>query len=149
MADESALDALYGGRSNAVLHPAHYTSHPSGVEVIDLTRHMPFGPGNAVKYVLRRDHKGKPVEDLLKASFYLQDSMSNGVTYTVSEELRANALTLVRGEPNAYVAAFVSSLCCRRLLYGVDVKTPDYESALDLLTRVRRQYTKTYEEGDE
>ena len=38
-----------------VNHPSHYTSHPSGVECLAITRHLPFGIGNAVKYVWRAD----------------------------------------------------------------------------------------------
>lgn len=54
-----------------VAYPKHYTSHPSGIEVIDITEHMNFCLGNVVKYVLRADHKGRPLEDLKKARWYL------------------------------------------------------------------------------
>ena len=50
-----------------VNHPPHYSAHPSGVEVIELTEHLSFCLGNAVKYVLRHRHKGNPVQDLEKA----------------------------------------------------------------------------------
>lgn len=53
-------------------HPIHYNSHPSGVEVIRITEHLNFCLGNSVKYILRADHKGRPVEDLKKAVWYLQ-----------------------------------------------------------------------------
>lgn len=55
-----------------VNHPPHYTSHPSGVEVIEITEHMNFCMGNAVKYILRADHKGNPIEDLRKAAWYIE-----------------------------------------------------------------------------
>lgn len=53
-----------------VHHPAHYTSHPSGVECIQVTEHMSFCLGNAMKYIWRADLKGG-VEDLQKARWYL------------------------------------------------------------------------------
>lgn len=56
---------------DAVNHPAHYNSHPSGIEVITITQHMNFCLGNAIKYILRCDYKGKPIEDLLKARWYI------------------------------------------------------------------------------
>jgi hypothetical protein len=56
---------------DAVNHPAHYTAHPSGVEVITITEHMGFCLGNAVKYILRADLKGNPIEDLRKAIWYI------------------------------------------------------------------------------
>lgn len=54
-----------------VNHPTHYTSHPSGVEVIQITEHMNFCLGNAIKYILRSDLKGKQIEDLKKAVWYI------------------------------------------------------------------------------
>jgi len=58
-----------------VNHPAHYTSHPSGVEAIDITRHMNFNLGNAVKYIWRAGLKGDSIEDLQKARFYIEDEI--------------------------------------------------------------------------
>lgn len=55
-----------------VNHPAHYEAHPSGVECIEITEHMNFCLGNAVKYIWRADHKGNAVEDLRKAAWYIQ-----------------------------------------------------------------------------
>jgi hypothetical protein len=54
-----------------VNHPAHYTSHPSGVECIQISEHMSFCIGNAVKYLWRADEKGAPIEDLKKARWYI------------------------------------------------------------------------------
>jgi len=54
-----------------VNHPAHYTKHPSGVEAIQITEHMSFTLGNALKYIWRADLKNG-VEDLEKAVWYLK-----------------------------------------------------------------------------
>ena len=54
-----------------VYHPAHYLSHPSGIETIDITEHMNFCLGNVIKYVMRAEHKGQTLEDLKKARWYL------------------------------------------------------------------------------
>jgi hypothetical protein len=53
-----------------VNHPKHYTSHPSGVECIEITEHMGFCVGNAMKYLWRADEKGG-IEDLRKAAWYI------------------------------------------------------------------------------
>lgn len=61
---------------DAVNHPSHYTQYP--VEVIELTRHMSFDRGNAVKYVARAGFKGGPekeIEDIKKAIWYLNDDL--------------------------------------------------------------------------
>lgn len=57
--------------SSAVDHPDHYNASPSGVEAIDVIEHMPFNVGNAMKYLWRAGHKGKLIEDLEKAQWYV------------------------------------------------------------------------------
>jgi hypothetical protein len=57
--------------NDMVNHPEHYTSHKSGVEVIEITEHMNFCLGNAVKYIMRSDLKGNQVQDLKKAAWYI------------------------------------------------------------------------------
>lgn len=54
-------------------HPTHYTSHPSGVECIEITQHHNFCIGNVIKYVWRAGIKGEDtkIEDLKKARWYL------------------------------------------------------------------------------
>jgi hypothetical protein len=54
-----------------VNHPPHYKAHPSGVECIEITEHMNFCLGNAVKYIWRADLKADAIEDLEKARWYL------------------------------------------------------------------------------
>jgi hypothetical protein len=53
-------------------NPTHYTAHPSGIECIQITEHMPFNLGNAIKYIWRADLKHNAhLEDLKKAQWYL------------------------------------------------------------------------------
>ena len=60
-----------------VNHPDHYTWLKNGVEVIDITENFNFLLGNVLKYVMRADHKGKPLEDLKKAVWYLEREIAN------------------------------------------------------------------------
>lgn len=53
------------------ISPAHYR-YPNGAEVIDITRHMDFLTGNAVKYLTRAGRKGDRLTDLQKALKYVQ-----------------------------------------------------------------------------
>lgn len=57
--------------------PAHYRWLRNGVEVIDITESFNFLLGNVLKYVMRADHKGKPIEDLEKAAWYLAREIAN------------------------------------------------------------------------
>jgi len=68
---------------DAVNHPPHYTSDPSGVECITITRHRNFDIGNAIKYLWRAGLKDSPdqapiekqIEDLEKARWYIADEI--------------------------------------------------------------------------
>lgn len=67
-----------------VNHPKHYTGSfvSKQIECIDVTRHLSFDRGNAVKYLWRAGHKGGPekcVEDIEKAKFYVNDMKSHGM----------------------------------------------------------------------
>lgn len=53
-------------------HPPHYCDHRSGVECITVAGDMSFTLGNAFKYLYRCNSKGKPLQDLQKAAFYLE-----------------------------------------------------------------------------
>lgn len=62
-----------------VNHPPHYTSHPSGVECIEVVRHYSFPIGSAIKYLWRAGLKGGEdarIEDLRKAVFYIEDEIT-------------------------------------------------------------------------
>jgi Protein of unknwon function (DUF3310) len=69
--------------TDSVNHPPHYTSSPAtcsacgqGIECIDVTRHMGFNLGNALKYLWRADLKGNAIEDLRKAVWYINDEIA-------------------------------------------------------------------------
>lgn len=53
-------------------HPKHYVSHPSGIECIQITEHMGFCLGNAMKYLWRAGLKDDVVQDLEKAKWYIE-----------------------------------------------------------------------------
>ena len=70
--------------SDKVNHPTHYTSHPSGVECIQITEHYNFCIGNAIKYIWRAGLKDeaeydpieKEIEDCEKAIWYIKRHIS-------------------------------------------------------------------------
>lgn len=59
--------------SEAVNHPAHYGGDTT-YEVIKVIEAWGLGfcLGNVVKYIARAEHKGRELEDLEKASWYLR-----------------------------------------------------------------------------
>ena len=71
-----------------VNHPPHYTwiKDKCGIEVIDITRHLDFDLGNAIKYILRAgkkpiinekniDNNKAAIQDLHKAIWYINDKI--------------------------------------------------------------------------
>ena len=60
-------------KNDNIEHPRHYTSHPSGIECIQITRHMAFNLGNAVKYIWRADLKNDAIEDLVEIVNYVKN----------------------------------------------------------------------------
>jgi hypothetical protein len=68
--------------------PKHYNSHPSGIEVINITRYMSFDLGNATKYIMRCDLKSDAIEDLKKAIWYINDALFYFPKYSDNKRFR-------------------------------------------------------------
>lgn len=66
--------------SKTIEHPSHYTSHPSGIECIEIAKYYDFCIGSAIKYLWRaglkseegKSTKEKEIEDLKKAITFIQ-----------------------------------------------------------------------------
>lgn len=60
-------------KEDVVNHPSHYTfGKIEVIDMIDSAGWLPeFCAGNAIKYIMRHQHKGKKIEDLKKARWYL------------------------------------------------------------------------------
>lgn len=73
-----------GKPNDPVNHPTHYTSHPSGVECIEIAEHMTFNVGNCIKYLWRAGLKklvtDQELEDLRKARWYLDREIAQHET---------------------------------------------------------------------
>jgi len=69
-------------------NPQHYQF--DGIQVIDITKHLPFAEGNVVKYCARAGRKigETKLDDLLKAKHYLDVA----IDLTIQERARQEAL---------------------------------------------------------
>lgn len=86
--------------SDLINHPPHYTAHPSGVECIQITEHMGFNLGNAVKYIWRADEKGNALEDLQKARWYIEreiDRRTDAMTLKHPLDAQCESVSPARG----------------------------------------------------
>lgn len=90
-------------------HPAHYNSHPSGIECIDVVEDLPFNIGNAVKYLYRREKKGSDaIVDLEKSRWYADRelarvSVSERRSIVLNAALASRMLRVIAHEPNDHV----------------------------------------------
>ena len=86
--NQSEYVSLHNGiklhEADNVEHPHHYNCHPSGIECIEIARHMDFNLGNVLKYIWRHgkkrsetnpDELSNAIEDLEKAAWYLNDEI--------------------------------------------------------------------------
>lgn len=64
--------------NDPVNNPSHYKQHPSGVECIQITEHMNFCLGNAMKYIWRAGLKDSNTkeQDLKKAIWYINRELA-------------------------------------------------------------------------
>lgn len=83
-----------------IRHPPHYTSHPSGVECIELTENMNFNIGNATKYVWRNEDKHPDsTVDLEKALWYVSREIERRAQKAALDKLTAKAAAVAATSP--------------------------------------------------
>lgn len=90
--------------NDPVNSPKHYTDSHPGMECIDLTADTTFCLGNAIKYLWRYHSKGRPVEDLEKARWYLCRVIDYGEKIAWTQR-QTRILTRLRGQAEANALA--------------------------------------------
>lgn len=80
---------------STAINPSHYKTS-SGIECIDVVRHLTFSQGNAIKYIWRQGKKANEEKnDLQKANYYLNDlinDMRNGKGYDWIDQKEAESI---------------------------------------------------------
>lgn len=71
--DFLSMYKLKDDKADMVNHPPHYKD-ASGIECIEVTKHMSFLGGNCFKYLYRAGSKGDAIEDLKKAAWYAEQA---------------------------------------------------------------------------
>jgi len=77
---------------NDAINPKHYKSHQSGIECIEIRRHLKSNRSDAIKYLWRCGQKDAQVQELNKAIWYLRDEIKNGNGYVFYMQNIANIL---------------------------------------------------------
>lgn len=92
--------------NDKVNSPKHYTSHPSGIECIQITEHYNFCIGNAIKYLWRQGLKEeygysqveKQKQDLLKSIWYINrhiESLEKSVPKPLTNKQKVDLLNTI------------------------------------------------------
>lgn len=118
--------------NDVINSPAHYNSHKSGVEAIEICEHLDFCLGNAVKYLFRAGHKDPIVQDLRKAAWYLRrmiDRKRSRATFGIERALTK----VLANEPVGSVLRDVLELTVQRAVSG------HHLLLADALARVERE----------
>lgn len=96
--------------TDLVNHPQHYAEHYDH-EVIELTQHLSFCLGNAVKYILRAPFKGTELLDLQKAEWYVRRMVDE----FSADECRAQVIAR-RGNFSSILCSFRNALVTELVL---------------------------------
>ena len=112
-----------------VTNPKHYKEHPSGVECIQVTEHMNFCLGNAIKYIWRVGLKGDAVSDLEKAAWYINREIERIKDESVSSNEPGDGedRTQIMESDNSigvWIADWANS-CTEKLHNGRSIMPPD------------------------
>jgi len=81
--EDEEIDKFFQRAKDVVNRPPHYTEHPSGIECIQVTEHMGFNLGNAIKYIWRCDLKQDAIEDLKKAKWYIDREIDRRAKHNI------------------------------------------------------------------
>lgn len=110
--------------------PKHYNSHPSGVECIDIARHLSGDWFNVFKYVFRAEHKNGR-QDIEKAIFYAKDSLTHGLPMHAPSW---------GSRPLALLMKVIDSEDGYRRTFFINVLTGDRLAALQNITQILEGY---------
>lgn len=69
-------DIKLGAAEDVVNQPKHYTSHPSGIECIEISKYLSGCLAQAFQYVWRCGQKDDPVQELRKAIWFIDAELS-------------------------------------------------------------------------
>ena len=69
-------DNEVGREADDPINPSHYTSHPSGIECIEISKHLSGCLAQAFQYVWRCGQKDDPVQELKKAIWFIEAELS-------------------------------------------------------------------------
>ena len=111
--------------TDIINHPAHYTGVTAEIECIDIARHLNFQLGNAFKYIWRAGKKGgrgKEIEDLKKALWYLEDAIQNGYNdLDQCDDLASGLASIVTRGDDSMRGVILRDIAARRIVAAANI----------------------------
>lgn len=119
-----------------IARPKHYNVHKSGVEAIEIDRHMSFPLGNAFKYLFRRKEKGNESKDVSKAIWYLRDCL---MAPDFDEETQNDKIIRVTREEPLKIGLAISLIYAADMATCKDAKRSLIQQALSLVESYQQE----------
>lgn len=131
---------------NTINHPAHYTDDTKPCECIEVAQYHSFCVGNAIKYVWRHRLKGRPLEDLQKAEWYLQRAIDNGEKCRLGDPLDAHNLMQV-GKCCRYMDDIARrAVTCREGFFWLYLRKSDLDGMLKVVKLMQLEFKESRNE---
>jgi len=89
-------DNMLDPKEDDAINPSHYKSHPSGVECIDISKHLSGCLAQAFQYVWRCGQKDDPIQELDKAIWFIKAEMTVDEYAIVNYSAIEDNIVLVR-----------------------------------------------------
>jgi hypothetical protein len=129
--------------------PKHYRTHESGIEAIEITRHLPGDLSNAWKYGMRYEDKDTPKKDLLKLCWYMNDyhehfiDVNNEVSapFKVPTEILIKMMHVMDTEPNETMQELFRLIISIVVEQGI-INPCKFKQVLDKVTVLAESFSK-------
>ena len=76
MRENMTQDNMLDQPEHDAINPSHYRSHPSGIECIEISKHLSGCLAQAFQYVWRCGQKDDPIQDMDKAIWFINAELS-------------------------------------------------------------------------
>ena len=96
---------------DTVDRPRHYNIHPSGIQCVEISRHMTSALGQAFQYGWRYYAKANPLEDLRKMLWWIRDQRENSAVFLVCDPAFRNFFELHVMAPRKHIFNRPSPWC--------------------------------------
>lgn len=129
-------------------HPPHYGDEVQAIDLIECLS-LGFHAGNAVKYIVRHEHKGNPEQDLRKALWYVKRLLDNPELHSpvisttqyvnLADECRLYLKALTSRINNPRACEALERLCAYQITAFKDFKSLNLRTAQLYLLQALKQ----------